>query len=1300
MNRLICRANAQVTSGYVGLLLAGALSACSAPAPVTSEAKSQLVTPPGFIFEDVVTGLDQSVAFDFAPDGRMYIAEKPGVVRVFENGALAQAPFIDIRDEVLNFSDRGLESVVVHPQFPEQPFIYVYFIFDPFSIGQTAGPDSAAEPPTVVQVRRYTADVATDFRTAVPGSGVTIVGANGPSHIGTPSCQTGDTFVNDCIPMDQNFHTGGMLKFGKDGALFITTGDGYENVFNPNKPRTVSADSFAGKLLRVNALTGEGLSDNPFFDGDATSNRSKVFSLGLRNPWRMALSPFSGDPVIGDVGWDTWEEINTGRGKNFGWPCYEGGDAGSLVQPGWESLNLPACVALYNQGIDAVTAPLYAYNHNGQGAAVILGDFYTGAAFPPEFKNALFFSDFNLGWLKYLTFDAQGGSAVVHDFATETGAIVQLSQGPDTNLYFARVDNGTIGRIRYTNSGNTPPHALLSATPFAGVAPLEVSFSAAGSTDADLNALTYAWDFGDGETGSGLTVTHTYTQNQTYVATLSVSDGTDTTTITKNILVGNAPPVAKILTPAAGSHFPVGSIVSFSGEGTDAEDGELAAAKLAWSGIMHHNDHVHYDAVNALGASGEFEFDDHEDNSWLELCLTATDSIGLSATSCVDLHFSEVSYTFVTVPAGLDLVYNGQRRQTPFTVQMYVNSERGVAAPEPQGSSVWSAWSDGGERVHTVKALATPKTLTATFLVGTIPTQGLVHHWPLETDANDIVGNVNGTLHNGVALVKDPERNLVLGCDGSDDQVSMDNPLTATFSLSAWVRSAQVSPQGAFAWQGNGLIWSDVGGDANDFTLATLNNSVAVFDGATPGGQNATNGKTLINDDAWHHLAIVRNADSKTLSIYVDGALDATGVAGTAVLNANPTLYFCGNMVDNRYFGGRLDDVRQYDRALTNGEIAALAARPITEPRTGPVHRWSLDTDANDSLGTANGTLHNGAALVSDAARGQVLSCDGVDDHVSMSNPLPATFTLSGWLATKQTSPQGNFGWQGNGLIWSDVGGDANDFTLATLNDKLAVFDGAAPGGQNATNGNVVLNDGGWHHFAIVRNAGTKTLSIYVDGVLDNTGIAGTAVLNANPTLYFCGNVLDNRYFAGLLDDVLLFDSALAADEIAALAVPELPPDAGVDAGHPVVPSDGGASTHDAGAAHDAGGSDAATPAHDASTPIMDATLPAPDASARHDASQPVEDASSPQRDAGMQQADAGVAADSGVASPQDAGTKPPVSMADAGTPGENDAGTGHHHHKEHCSVSSVHRRQGVPSSFAWLAGLAVALVVRRRSRS
>jgi Concanavalin A-like lectin/glucanases superfamily/PEP-CTERM motif len=153
------------------------------------------------------------------------------------------------------------------------------------------------------------------------------------------------------------------------------------------------------------------------------------------------------------------------------------------------------------------------------------------------------------------------------------------------------------------------------------------------------------------------------------------------------------------------------------------------------------------------------------------------------------------------------------------------------------------------------------------------------------------------------------------------------------------------------------------------------------------------------------------------------------------------------------------------------------------------------------------------------------------------------SFTLEAWIRTTATSLTGNQAYQGNGLIWSDVGGVANDFVFAVLNDRLSFFTGNP---DTSLNGTRVLNDGNWHHVVATRQVtGTNSvLSIYVDGTPDATPVTlpSTQPLTSNPNVAIGGNTLDNRYFTGQMDEVALYNVALTAAQVQAhyiTAVPE-----------------------------------------------------------------------------------------------------------------------------------------------------------------
>ena len=891
---------------------------------VLTQVAHAISLPAGFTSELFVGGLAYPTTIAFAPDGRLFIGQKDGRVRVFQNGTLLAADFVNISGEVSNTGDRGLLGIAVHPNFPIQPYVYLLYTYDP--PGTVADGNGAR----VSRLIRITADQATNYNTAVANSALVLLGSNSvlanignpSSHDGIPSCENinGYTgYVPDCLPADSNTHTIGTVVFGPDGSLFVGNGDGASAHYVDKRAlRTLDVGSLSGKILRIDPLTGQGYPDNPFYNGDPTSNQSKVYSLGLRNPFRFTVNPNTGEPYIGDVGWNAWEEINTGRGENFGWPCYEGGSIGSLQQPGYanDGTTSARCSQLYNEGLGAVERPLYAYNHNGLGASIQAGACYSGSAYPPQYQGALFYEDYNSDWIKYLTLtgsepasdvthttlatddfnrtsiganwtggygsdtnlgitgerarstsstvdstmtynavslpddqwaqitiptlstsstsaprvllrfgaagpkngyectvgrnvgytsrlakwvngsfinlgqdsavtwqagdllrceiigstismyrngvlirtatdgsftsgragiivystvlsgvevdnfiagEISGGSggvvATSHDFAFDvsSGGPVQLVVGPDSNLYYVAYVFGTntseIRRIRYQSATNTPPFAKASATPTSGLPPLTVTFSSGGSSDPDGDPITYSWNFGDGGTSTQANPSHTYVSTGTFTAVLTVTDSKSaSSTAQVTITAGNSKPTATILTPADGSKYTVGSTIVFQGRGTDQEQGTLTGASLAWDVLLHHNEHTHFDFYPKYnGETGSFVAIDHGDNTWLELCLTATDNGGLTDTKCIKLLPNATTLTFKTKPGGLQLIYDGVSRNVPFSVTAPVNSIREIIAPLTQGGRTFQSWSDGGAATHSIIVGPQPETFNATY---------------------------------------------------------------------------------------------------------------------------------------------------------------------------------------------------------------------------------------------------------------------------------------------------------------------------------------------------------------------------------------------------------------------------------------------------------------------------------------------------------------------------------------------------------------------------------------------------------
>jgi hypothetical protein len=466
----------------------------------------------------------------------------------------------------------------------------------------------------------------------------------------------------------------------------------------------------------------------------------------------MTIRPGTSEVWLGDVGWNTWEEINripnpTAGVTNFGWPCYEGayqdaGGASSARQPGYDGANLNLCENLYAAGTGAVASPYYAYNHS---ALVVAGEscpsggsstsgvaFYPtpGGPYPADYRGALFFADYTRDCIWVMK---TGGGTLPNPnnratFVAQANNPVDLEISPAGELWYADFQaSGAVRKISYT-AANTPPTAVMSANPTSGPAPLTVSFNGSGSSDPDPGTtLTYAWDLDDDgafDDATGPTASWTY-QNGVYTPALRVTDNqgaSDTDSVT--VTAGNTPPTATISSPASSLRWKVGDTISFSGRATDPQDGTLPASALTWSLALQHCDsagncHQHPLQTWAGVASGSFSAPDHAYPSYLELTLTATDSGGLTDTETVRLDPQTVNLTFQTNPGGLTLTFNGTAAKGTVTRTVIVGSRNTITAVSPQQKGnktyTFASWSDGGAQTHDITAPASPATYTATF---------------------------------------------------------------------------------------------------------------------------------------------------------------------------------------------------------------------------------------------------------------------------------------------------------------------------------------------------------------------------------------------------------------------------------------------------------------------------------------------------------------------------------------------------------------------------------------------------------
>jgi glucose/arabinose dehydrogenase len=699
-----------------------------------------LSVPLGFVDEGV-TKYPAGISAVMVPNPRpgangkpmLLLVKKEGRVDVMEDpdNSAAWTNILDISTNVCTNGPRGIQTIVAHPDFLLNPYIYIYYT-------------------------RYTKDC--------PANAIT-----GPSNrlsrfslsTTTLTIQLSSELVLFESPPSVNLlHDGGGLVIGNDMKIYLATGDGGQFEY-PQDLRNCW-----GKMIRLN-LDGTVPVDNPFaVQGTGKgvpcrNNRGvplttappdavceEIYSYGFRNPFRMDLDVRATNEVrfsISDVGGRLWEEISFGgskyKGMNYGWPDIEGPCTRDTLND---------CPIPTGNAID----PHYYYIHNKTSGAAVTGAVYVpDNLWPSEF--AFLHVDFSEGVIYNLIDDKKnqcrtclpprpGYKRVAFHEYPKIVDIFFASYKDTTALYYLTRygEETTVRRIYFTGSTNHVPTAIIS-----GLKPMysvgdSVSFVGSQSSDQDGDALTYLWDFGDGRTSTQINPKIKFLFRRSYIITLKVTDAlkqssTDTTTI----VVGERP-TAKMELPIGGTDFKVGDVIRLKGSAFDTALNRsiVDPSQYFWEVRQHHETHFH--PFLDLQSGNDFVISPApipEDfyaasNSYLQVIMTVYDSDGISKTVSRYLYPKKVKINFNSEPSGLEILLEGISFTTPITLTTWQN-QRFTMNANDQGANKFTSWSTGTNREtsYLVPNSILTTTITAYFRQSLRPTKTPVIATPSTT---------------------------------------------------------------------------------------------------------------------------------------------------------------------------------------------------------------------------------------------------------------------------------------------------------------------------------------------------------------------------------------------------------------------------------------------------------------------------------------------------------------------------------------------------------------------------------------
>lgn len=623
-------------------------------------APSAPTLPPGFSLQRLTSILTSPTAMAVAPDGRVFVCEQAGTLRVIKNDTLLAQPFLTVT--VSSLGERGLLGIAFDPNFLSNQYLYVYY--------------TATSPAIHNRVSRFTAS----GDTALPGSEVVLLDL-------------------DDLSSATN-HNGGAIHFGPDARLYIGTGD------NANGTNSQTLTNLLGKMLRINS-DGSLPLDNPF-DSVATGKNQAIWALGLRNPFTFDFQNGSGRMLINDVGENTWEEIDDGIiGSNYGWPATEGFTSnpayrGPLYEYGHSATDSSGC---------AITGGAFYNPASLQFPPSYVGDYFymdycegwirlfhpadsTTGAFATGFSFAVDLHVSNDGSLYVLSRNSGGPTGSVDRIQYTTSLAPSITQQPADVIVTV----------------NQPASFTVAAS---GPLPISYAWQRNGSPIAGATNPTYtlaAPQLSDSGARFSCVVSNAYGSATSNSALLRVTP--------------SLPPTATILQPIAGTLYSGGDTIIFSGSATDPQDGTLPASAFTWRVDFQHDTHSHPFLPTTSGITGgSFGIPtsgETSDTVWYRIYLFVTASSGLSDTVIRDILPRTSTDTLTSIPPGLQINLDGIPRTAPFVFTGVVGILRGLDAPSPQTQGAQSykflSWSDGGAESHQISTPLTNTKFTASFL--------------------------------------------------------------------------------------------------------------------------------------------------------------------------------------------------------------------------------------------------------------------------------------------------------------------------------------------------------------------------------------------------------------------------------------------------------------------------------------------------------------------------------------------------------------------------------------------------------